>query len=84
MIVALLRQAREKGIINWDKIIQKVLFIVLIFAFLCRIGDITKTLGKTHNFPFLCYNDFTIKLIKGIRLENLEASVVIRNEKGKK
>jgi hypothetical protein len=84
LLVALLRQALEEGTTNWDKTIQKALSILLIAALSCRNGDITKTQSETHDRPFLCYDDITIKLVNGVGLENLVASVVIRNEKGKK
>jgi hypothetical protein len=58
--------------------------MVLIAALSCRGGDIMKTQSETHDRPFLCYDDITIKLVKGVGLESLEAMVVIRNEKGKK
>jgi hypothetical protein len=84
MVMAILQEALEEGTTNWDKTIQKALSILLLSALSCRVGDITKTTGETHDLPFLCYNDITIKLVKGVSLENLEAKVTIRNEKGQK
>jgi hypothetical protein len=84
MVVALLRHAIENGTTNWDKTIQKVLSILLIAALSCRSGDIMKTQSETHDRPFLCYDDITIKMVNGVGLEDLVATVVIRNEKGKK
>jgi hypothetical protein len=84
LVVALLQQAFEEGTGNWDKTIQKALSILLIAALSCRGGDIMKTQSETHDLPFLCYDDITIKLVGGLSLENLVATVVIRNEKAKK
>jgi hypothetical protein len=84
LVVGLLRQALDEGTTNWDKTIQKVLSMVLIAALSCRSGDIMKTQSETHPRPFLCYDDITIKLVDGVGLENLVATVVIRNEKAKK
>ena len=59
--------------------------MLLIAALSCRGGDIMKTQSETQHRPFLCYDDITIKLVDGVQaIENLVATVVIRNEKGKK
>lgn len=84
LVVALLQQALDEGTTNWDKTIQKALSMLLIAALSCRGGDIMKTQSETHDRPFLCYDDITLKLVDGVGIENLEASVIIRNEKGKK
>ncbi|KAK0125600.1 hypothetical protein ONS96_009435 [Cadophora gregata f. sp. sojae] len=84
LVGALLQQALAEGTTNWDKTIQKALSMVLIAALSCRCGDIMKTQSETHELPFLCYDDITIKLVGGHGLENLVATVVIRNEKTKK
>ncbi|KAL2075417.1 hypothetical protein VTL71DRAFT_360 [Oculimacula yallundae] len=84
MVGALLRQAFDEGTTDWDKTIQKALSMVLIAALSCRCGDIMKTQSETHDLPFLCYDDITIKLVDGNDLNNLVATVLIRNEKAKK
>ena len=84
MIVALLREALKQGTTNWDKVIQKALSMLLIAALSCRGGDIMKTQSETQHRPFLCYDDITIKLVGGTRIEHLVALIVIRNEKAKK
>lgn len=84
LVTAHFTKALEQGTTNWDKTIQKALSIVLVAALCCRGGDIMMTNGETHDLPFLCYDDITIKLVGGQTLEHLVAEVVIRNEKGKK
>jgi len=84
MIIALFREALEEGTTNWDKTIQKTLSLLLIGALSCRSGDIMKDQADTHELPFLCFDDITIKLVGGFGLENLQALFVIRNEKKRK
>lgn len=84
LVTAILHDAIEHGTPNWDKVIQRVLGLLLISALSCRSGDIMTSTRDTQKLPFLCYNDVTIKLVNGDRLENLQAEVLIRNEKKKK
>jgi hypothetical protein len=79
-----LSEGLEEGTTNWDRVLQKVLSLLLLGALACRLGDITKHNKDTHDLPFLCYKDITIKLVGGTRIENLVALIVIRNEKAKK
>lgn len=84
MLVGLFRRAMKEGTANWDRVLPKVLSLLLLGALACRVGDITQNNKDTHDLPFLCYKDITIKLVGGTGLENLVALIVIRNEKGKK
>ncbi len=83
IMVALFRRALEEGTTNWDRVLQKVLSLLLLGALACRLGDITKHNKDTHDLPFLYYKDIT-KLVGGTRIEHLVALIVIRNEKAKK
>jgi hypothetical protein len=65
-------------------VLQKVLSLLLLGVLAFRVGDITKNNKDTHDLPFLCYKDITIKLVGGTGLEHLVALMVVRNEKGKK
>lgn len=84
LITSMLREALEEGTTNWDKTIQKALSLLLVGALSCRTGDIMKDQSDVHDLPFLCYDDITVKLVGGDGIENLEAEIVIRNQKRKK
>lgn len=84
LITVIFREAINEGTGNWDKPIQRALSLLLISALSCRSGDIMTSTRDTQKLPFLCYNDITVKLVGGNGLENLEAEVLIRNEKKKK
>ncbi|KFY59512.1 hypothetical protein V496_05667, partial [Pseudogymnoascus sp. VKM F-4515 (FW-2607)] len=84
LITVIFQDAINEGTGNWDKPIQRALSILLISALSCRSGDIMTSTRDTQKIPFLCYNDITVKLVGGDGLENLEAEVLIRNEKKKK
>jgi hypothetical protein len=80
----LLTVALTNGTINWDVVLAKTLSIVLTAALGSRTGDVTVAPLDIHQLPFLCYEDITLKLIKGDDLTTLVTKVVIRNEKGHK
>ena len=46
-----------------------------------RIDDIIKAHLNEHSLLFLCWDDVTMKLVDDEQLENLEARILIRNEK---
>jgi hypothetical protein len=84
LVTALIEDALKNGTINWDVVMSKALSIVMVAALASRAGDVTVAQLDGQTLPFLCYNDITIKLKGGRAVEDLEAQVVIRNEKGAK
>ena len=84
LIIAIFWEALHEGTPTWDKTIQKALSLLLISALSCRSGDIMVAALGDQPLPFLYYNDVTIKLVGGTELNNLEALIVIRNEKKNK
>jgi hypothetical protein len=84
LTTALFKDALTCGTRSWDVTLAKILSIVLTSALAARTGDLTVGDLDVHELPFLAYKDITLKLNKGAKLVNLVASVVIRNEKGKK
>ena len=81
LLTAYLNDAHTNGCRSWDTILSRALCILLCSAMHVRTGDITKAHLDEHPLPFLCWDDVTMKLVDGEQLENLEARVLIRNEK---
>lgn len=80
---AFLQAAIDRGCLSWDVILCKVLSIVLMSALACRSGDIALTQGYTNEY--LRWEDVQLKLGKGgDTIDDLEADVTLRSEKGKK
>ena len=73
--------ALKNGTINWDVVLAKALSIMITAATGARTGDLTVARLDEQELPYLCYQDITLKLAGGDKLENLVAKVVIRNEK---
>jgi hypothetical protein len=84
LTVAMLVDGLENGAMNWDVTLSKVTSIILQSALSSRSGDLATDPLDDQPLPFLCYEDITLKLVGGDRLENLVAKFVIRNEKGAK
>ena len=84
MIDAVLEDAVRNGSRNWDVTIHMILSILMTSALQCRSGDIAKSTYNTQPLPCLVYKDISIKLINGEDIDQLEARVTIRNEKGHK
>ena len=61
----------------------KMMSIVFCTALGTRIGDITRHWLDEHQFAFRCW-DVTIKLVEGTHIQELTATLLIRNEKGHK
>lgn len=82
LVAALFEQALEKGTLNWDCTIQKALCVILMSAIACRSGDITRDHNDTHSDPYLMWQDIEITMSPGGKeVEDLEATVMLRNEK---
>lgn len=81
LVTALLDDSLVTGTLNWDVTIYRALSIVFIAALATRAGDITRSNLDTQLRPYLCYNDITMKLVNGTDIINIEAQVIIRNEK---
>jgi hypothetical protein len=77
----MLNDAIRHSTVNWDVTLGKTLSIVLVAALGSRTGHVTTAPLDTHELPFLCYRDITLKLSEG---HNLIAEVVLPNEKGNK
>ena len=84
IITAWYKDTLENGAISWDVTLLKALFLVLIAALAARSGDLNKDNSDQQLLPFICWNDITMKLVDGKDINNLEAKVVIRNEKNYK
>jgi hypothetical protein len=81
---SLFNQAFREGTMTWDIPIAKCLSIVLVAALGVRTGDVTVAPHDEHTLPFLAYEDIVIRLKDGDTIDDLEAVVTIRNEKGSK
>ncbi|OBT67032.1 hypothetical protein VE03_04422 [Pseudogymnoascus sp. 23342-1-I1] len=82
IITAIIQDALNSGVPNWDIPIQRALSILLVAALASRSGDITRRLD--YNDPrmgFLSYGDITMKIVGEIDVTNIQAQIVIRNEK---
>lgn len=82
LATALLEDGLVNGTLNWDVALSEVTSIVLMAALQTRAGDIARIRLDNQPLPYLCYNDITIKLVGGNKIENLQARFVIRNGKG--
>ena len=72
------------GTANWHITISGTLNLLLLSSVAARSGDLVRSPTDNHFLPFLVYDDITLKLVDGIGIDNLGASVKIRNEKGHK
>lgn len=84
LVMSLLHHSLSNGTISWDVTLAKVMAIVVVAALSARAGDVTTHKLDEQELPFLCYNDVTIRLVGGGEMENLQASFLIRGEKGEK
>lgn len=83
LVTAILTDALNNGVPNWDIIIQRALSIVMMAALASRSGDFTRRSDyNDHELAFLAYKDVWMKLVGGEEITNIQAEVVIRNEKG--
>jgi hypothetical protein len=78
------KDALTNGTRSWDVTLAKILSFVLTSALAARTGDLTVGELDDQELPFIAYEDITLKLNRGAKLVDLIATVVIRNEKGKK
>ncbi|KAM0797621.1 hypothetical protein BDR22DRAFT_432785 [Usnea florida] len=84
VVTAMMVDALDSGTRNWDLTLVKVTAIVLCSALGTRIGDIATNRLDDRQFPYLIWEDITVKLVGGSRVQDLIAIVLIRNEKNHK
>ena len=80
----MLEDAITNGVDYWDVVLSKILSILLISSLCCRTEDVIKDRTDRHKLSYLAYQDVVIKWVKLTELNNLKATVVIRNEKDHK
>jgi hypothetical protein len=85
LVSSLVNQAFEEGTMTWDITISKCLSIVLVAALGARTGDVTVAPLDRHTLPYLAYKDIVVRMDEeGSTIDNLEAVLALRNEKGDK
>lgn len=84
LVEALVKDAFHCGTMTWDITLAKCLSIVLTAALGARTGDLSVAPLNQHALPFLAYKDVVIKMKGGDTIDDLEAVITIRNEKGDK
>ncbi|KAF4631385.1 hypothetical protein G7Y89_g6747 [Cudoniella acicularis] len=84
IVTAILHNALNEGTLCWDITLFRIATIVLTAALSARSGDICTDPTDDQPLPYLSYQDITMKFHGGDKIEDLVASVVIRNEKSKK
>ncbi|SMQ47771.1 unnamed protein product [Zymoseptoria tritici ST99CH_3D7] len=85
LVTAMFKNACNSGAPDWSVVIYRCLSITLSSALGCRPGDITTAWLQDHDLNYLAYMDITATMKKGGKpIDDLSATVVIRNEKGHK
>jgi len=85
LVCSLIDQAFAEGTMTWDITLAKCLSIVLVASLGARTGDVTVAPRDQHTLPYLVYKDVVIKMRKGgSTIDDLEAVITLRNEKGNK
>ena len=79
----LFNDALENDTSDWDVTIVRALGILLLASLQCRSGDIAEVWLDDQPLPYLTYGDVYLKFVDGgTDPENLEARIILRNEKG--
>ncbi|KAH6539690.1 hypothetical protein HBI07_114560 [Parastagonospora nodorum] len=85
LVNGLIADARVNGTLAWDVTLLKCLSITLLAALGARSGDLTRNRLDEHDLPYLAYQDVILRLVLGgSTIDDMEAVVTIRNEKGNK
>lgn len=84
LVETALNDAITNGTANWDITISGVLNLLLLSSLAARSGDLVYNRLGEHPLPFLVYDDIVLRLGDGDEIEDLVASVKIRNIKGHK
>ncbi|KAK9312037.1 hypothetical protein V1524DRAFT_411146 [Lipomyces starkeyi] len=79
---AWLQTALDQGCLSWDVQISRLLSISLVVALACRAGEVTVSHGYTTES--LTWRHVELKLVGGETVNDIEATLVMCFEKGKK
>ena len=75
--------ALTEGCISWDVVVHKVLSVVLMQSLDTRAGEIARSNHCTGS-EYLAWKDVTLTVVGEAQVGKIEASILIRIEKGSK
>jgi hypothetical protein len=84
LVQSLVNQASQNGTMAWEITLAKCLSIVLVAAVGARTGGVTVAPLDQHTLPYLAYKDIVIKMKGSSTINDLNAILTLRNEKGDK